>query len=344
MFMSVRNASLMAALALCAIPGAALTREAPAASAPSQEDTQKKLAEAQERLNAAAREVAELSASMGRRFNMQFGFEPGAGGTPPRALLGVSIGPDDGKDGAHVVDVSPGGPAAEAGIKAGDLITSIAGLELTKDSNPGRALVEKVRELEPDQKVKVAVLRDGKKLSFDVALRPAPQNALAMGFRELSERQRNRGPDNAGPGGPAGPGVRQFILQGTPPGRAGPAGPPNAPEIGRMPQIQSFELRREEDSGTRFGGVEFASLSERLGSYFGVKGGVLVVRAGVNSPFKLLDGDVILSIDGREASNAQQAGRILRSYQPGEKLALKVQRDRKTLTIDATAPGGRDRD
>ena len=109
-------------------------------------------------------------------------------------------------------------------------------------------------------------------------------------------------------------------------------------------EIQRFELRREEDSGTRFGGVEFASISERLGSYFGVKTGVLVVRAGANSPFKLQDGDVILSIDGREASNSQQAGRILRSYQPGEKLTLKVQRDRKALNIDATAPGGRDRD
>ncbi len=320
-----RNAPLMAALALCAFPVLTPAGEAPAASAPSQEDTQKKLADAQARLNAAAREVAELSASMGRRFNMQFGF--GDGGPPPRALLGVSVGPGAEKDGAHVMDVSPGGPAAEAGIKRGDIITGVADLDLTKDSDPSRALVEKMRQLEPDQKVKVAVLRDGRKLSFDVAPRPAPQGAVpAVGGAQLLGELFRGG---RGPGMPGPQGVQ---------GRSGPEGPRGGVEI------QRFELRREEDSGTRFGGVEFASISERLGSYFGVKTGVLVVRAGANSPFKLQDGDVILAIDGREASSAQQAGRILRSYQPGEKLTLKVQRDRKALSIDATAPGGRDRD
>jgi S1-C subfamily serine protease len=74
-----------------------------------------------------------------------------------------------------------------------------------------------------------------------------------------------------------------------------------------------------------------------------VKQGVLVVRAGANSPWKLQDGDVILAIDGREPDSAQHAGRILRSYQAGEKLALKVQRDRKAQTIEVTAPGGRER-
>jgi S1-C subfamily serine protease len=69
---------------------------------------------------------------------------------------------------------------------------------------------------------------------------------------------------------------------------------------------------------------------------------VLVVRAGANSPFKLKDGDVILAIDGREATSAQHAGRILRSYQAGEKLTLKVQRDRKAQNIEVTAPGDRD--
>ena len=56
-------------------------------------------------------------------------------------------------------------------------------------------------------------------------------------------------------------------------------------------------------------------MSEQLGGYFGVKTGVLVVRAGGNDTFKLQDGDVILAIDGREPSSAQHAGRILRSYQ-----------------------------
>ncbi len=76
-----------------------------------------------------------------------------------------------------------------------------------------------------------------------------------------------------------------------------------------------------------------------------MKSGVLVVRAPANSPFKLQDGDVILAIDGRDATSAQQAGRILRSYGDGEKFTLRVQRDRKAQSIDATMPAdGRDDD
>jgi hypothetical protein len=204
------------------------------------------------------------------------------------------------------------------------------------------------------------VQRDGRKLTFDIAPRAAPQDVLVR-------RQDTRGPSV--PGG-ARAEVRQF--NAPTPGRRGPEGP-DGPQFGRSPgpditargnadllirdRGRAPELREErtqvlqgqvlqglfgnEDQQMRFGGAELASLSERLGSYFGVKAGVLVVRAGVDSPFKLQDGDVILAVDGRDVSTAQQAGRILRSYQPGEKLTLKVQRDRKVQNLEITAPGGR---
>ncbi|MEO6079966.1 MAG: PDZ domain-containing protein [Steroidobacteraceae bacterium] len=344
------NVPLMAALALCALPVLTRAGEAPVASAPSQQETEKRLAAARQRLEAAAREVGELSGQLGRRFNVQLGNEPGDG-PPPRALLGVSIGPGADKDGAHVMDVSPGGPAAEAGIKVGDIITGIAGLELTKDSNPGRALVEKMSQLEPEQKVKVVVLREGKKLNFDVAPRRAPQDVLIRRQEFAFGRGGNPGPETRAR-------VRPFNSPGVPgePGQPGPGGPQGGPNPEPMPNSianqvlnQVLELRARQQQGgrlvdeseERFDGAELASLSERLGSYFGVKTGVLVVRAGVNSAFKLQDGDVILAIDGRETLTAQQAGRILRSYQPGEKLTLRVQRDRKVQNIESTAPGGR---
>ncbi len=73
------------------------------------------------------------------------------------------------------------------------------------------------------------------------------------------------------------------------------------------PAIRGAPLPNE-SRRTRFDGAEFATLSERLGGYFGVKAGVLVVRAGANSPFKLQDGDVILAIDGRDATTAAAGG------------------------------------
>jgi hypothetical protein len=85
-------------------------------------------------------------------------------------------------------------------------------------------------------------------------------------------------------------------------------------------------------------GISFAPLSERLKSYFGAQSGVLVVSAGPGAPFGLQDGDVIISVDGRAPADPPHATRILRSYQPGERMKLRVQRDQRTIELDITAP------
>jgi S1-C subfamily serine protease len=308
--LSVAAATVSAGEAVPAAPAAPPAPAAAATPAQSQAETERALADAQQRLEAAARDVGQLSAQLGQHMGEQRTFI--MGGAPMRAQLGVQISNTPSKDGAHVIAVSPGGPAAEAGIHDGDVITSIGGEDLTKSGDPGRELVEHVRQLQPDLKVRVTVLRSGKKLAFDVAPRPMPQTF------EL-----RRMPPMAGvapmPG--AGPGGAPLIFNG-----------------------RNYVYSQGPETGMGFHGMEFATLSEKLGSYFGVKSGVLVVRTGNNDAFKLQDGDVILSIDGREPGNAQHAGRILRSYRGGEKLTLRIQRDRKAQNIEVTLPGGTDND
>jgi S1-C subfamily serine protease len=82
--------------------------------------------------------------------------------------------------------------------------------------------------------------------------------------------------------------------------------------------------------------MELVSLTPQLGRYFGTDKGVLVVRAPKD--FKLEDGDVILAIDGRAPTSGSHATRILGSYQPGEKIAIKVMRQQKTVNVDTTLP------
>ncbi len=84
------------------------------------------------------------------------------------------------------------------------------------------------------------------------------------------------------------------------------------------------------------GEMELVSLTPQLGRYFGTDKGVLVVRAPKD--FKLEDGDVILAIDGRAPTSGSHATRILGSYQPGEKIAIKVMRQQKTVNVDTTLP------
>jgi hypothetical protein len=91
--------------------------------------------------------------------------------------------------------------------------------------------------------------------------------------------------------------------------------------------------------------MELATLTPRLGGYFGSDKGVLVLRAPTDGALKLEDGDVILAIDGRVPASGSHATRILASYQPGEKLTLRVLRQHKTLELEATVPehGGHDK-
>src|SRR4051812_16811702 len=94
---------------------------------PSREETQRQLEAAQKRLDAAAREVAQLSQSLSE------GMMPDVmrlQGFPHRAMLGINLGLRESsvrEDGVEVASVSPGGPAEQAGIKAGDVLTKING-------------------------------------------------------------------------------------------------------------------------------------------------------------------------------------------------------------------------
>ena len=63
-------------------------------------------------------------------------------------MLGINI--DDagsGGEGVKVVSASPGGPAADAGVRSGDIVTAMDG----KPLGSGRDLVSWMRSVEPGQ-------------------------------------------------------------------------------------------------------------------------------------------------------------------------------------------------
>jgi len=87
-----------------------------------------------------------------------------------------------------------------------------------------------------------------------------------------------------------------------------------------------------------FRSLELVTVTPKLGKYFGTEVGLLVVRAAEGQALPLEEGDVLLSIDGRKPDSPGHAFRILRSYQPGEKVKLGVLRDRKQLELAVTMP------
>jgi serine protease DegQ len=74
------------------------------------------------------------------------------------------------ESGVLVIDVVPGGPADDAGVEAGDVITAINGEPVAE---PGDLLVE-LRASEPGDRVELGLLRGGAEETIEVELGAAP--------------------------------------------------------------------------------------------------------------------------------------------------------------------------
>ena len=288
----MKPSTLMACAVIAWMSAAPLAFAQDAAQAAEQRElaeAQRELADAQRKLEEAAQEVAELSMKVSgpmveeiRRIHL-------AG--PGRAVLGINVGnAEPGVNGARVVSVSPGGPAAEAGVKAGDLVVAFNGKSLAS----GRELVESMKGVEPGERVDLLLRRDGGKTEVKVGVVTRPSDELFFVGRH--------------------PGGLSWIEEGMPPVGMLMSGP--------------------------FGDTELVPMTPGLGRYFGTEKGLLLVHTPDSIGADLEDGDVILSIGGREPQNPGHALRILGSYQPGESVELKVLRQRKERTVKVTVPEG----
>ena len=224
-----------------------------------------------------------------------------------RGRIGVVVKtqPDSQADklGAKIEGVTPGGPAAKAGLKVGDIITKFNGTSLAAvkaededQSGPGTKLVELARKLTPDDTVQVEYRRgnDTKQATL-VAADLGPRFQMEM---------------------------------------------PGPPDIAVAPMLgmDHFEM-----FGSPWGNLELVSLNADLGEYFGTKEGVLVVKAPADSSLPLKGGDVITSIGGRKPANPSHAMRILRSYEKGETVSIEILRKQKRLTVAWKVPSREDR-
>jgi S1-C subfamily serine protease len=256
---------------------------------------------AEVRLEEAARRIAELSERRLPRFGGQR-LSVDLGGRP---MLGIMIGGDtsDGPtEGAPVSGVTPGGPAFEAGLRAGDIITAINKESMSADSSAAasRKLLEFMAGVEAGDTLDVDYMRDGDVNEVSIVA----ESQMARNFVFAVPGMRVPGAPSA-PGAPAAPGFSNFVFHR---GQGG------------------------------WGDMEMVTLTENLGRYFGTDKGLLVVRAPADENLKLQDGDVIHAIDGREPTSVSHAVRILGSYQSGEELKIDIMRDKRRQTLSIEMP------
>lgn len=152
---------------------------------------------ARRRLEVAAQQLAALSAQM--YGPMMQRAEALAG--PPHVLIGVQLDYSSGDAGARVREVSPGGPAEQAGVRAGDLIVAVNGKDV-RGKGPAARVVELLHDVRAGDKVDLKVLRDGKARDLTVTARPEGNDFFIA--RQLPDlpplpRVRALGPWSVGP-------------------------------------------------------------------------------------------------------------------------------------------------
>ena len=285
---------------------AAVLHEAEAREA----EVARRLEEAERKMAEAAREIAELTSD---RLPKLKEFEKRIeiiNSDKPR--LGVTIGDEAESgpvEGVRIMAVTPGSAAEDAGLRAGDVLTSVNDESLSADDagEAARLLVDLMEGVEAGDVLTVEYLRDGKVGSVEVEPRPVEMHTYSF-F-----------------GMP-----KDFEM-------------PEIPEIHVAPgDVERFVQRWDfRWLGNAWGDMELVELSEGMGKYFGTDSGLLVVSAPESEALKLEDGDVIQSIDGREPSSVKHALRILSSYQPGESLKLEIMRDKRKRTLDIEMPDNR---
>ncbi len=298
----MKKARLKVMLRVCGIAALASTISAAPASAQNSDDCRCADRDGNEIENRSCFGVSPLRELVRR-------FTPRADARP---RIGISVDPRQSArndaHGARVTALMEDGPAAEAGIRVGDVITSVDGLSLFEplsgnaednfdpgESTPVQRLLAISADLEPGQEVEVEYVRRGETQTATVEA------------RELSSwgtDWRSGGFDFAWPTCP-GAIVGDYLLSGN-----------------------AFSLF----SGSVHG-IELIEMKPGLASYFGTEAGILVTNVDEDSTLGLEPGDVILRIGDRDATSPGRVRRILSTYDEDEEITLRIMRDHEEMTV-----------
>lgn len=240
-------------------------------------------------------------------------------GDSDRAMLGIVMRPVD--KGVQIAAVTPGGPADKAGVRNEDLLLAIDGKELGRDELDTARQV--LQDLKVDQKVKLALSRNGKNL--DVTVTAARREALnwpkVMTGADMDiDLDIDIDPEQ----------IRREVERSVRDARGHVERVRNA---GNLQQLRDLRINL-----MPWWGINLAPLNADLGNYFGTSQGVLVLSADPDDMPELKGGDILQSVAGNQVDSPSDVMRRLRDADAGSEVKLGVLRQKKALTVNTKVP------
>jgi putative serine protease PepD len=99
-----------------------------------------------------------------------------SGNAPEHAYLGLQTSDTQNGEGAEIAQATPNGPAADAGLQAGDVVVKVDGQDVTGANDVAAA----IEDNKPGDKVEVMVRRGGSEQTIDVTLGQRPDSVQAQ--------------------------------------------------------------------------------------------------------------------------------------------------------------------
>jgi len=335
---------------LLPLAGAAFAAS-PAASGPAQTATtdaadQQRMAQLQTRMNDLARQMAALSTKLGDEANataLHYLSDS------RRGMFGMAVMSTS--QGLRVDAVTPGGPAEQAGLKAGDTITRIDGKPI------GTHGESELWHAQAGKSIALAVDRGGKLHELHVT----PERLQASDWQAVA-RQAQLAADQA-TAQVRSPEFQKQIQQSiedamksAEAARAGADVARAQAETAREGAMTAREAAREGAAAAReaagkarerawialrsapWFGLNLAPLNPGLGSYFGTDRGALVLSRDDKQFPELQPGDVITAVGGQSIKQPEDATRALRDAAKGKSVAVALRRHGKPVTLTMKVP------
>lgn len=287
-------------LASAATLGAAGAADAAAAEAePS--DLAARLEQARAQLDAAARRLAEVHQELWKQET--------SGARARTPMLGVLLDDEGAEEGVLVAGVTPGGGAEQAGLRSGDQIVALNGVEVTSGAAKERvkAFEEVLHRASAGDAVAVTFVRDGQRMQADVVTQPRGQYMSKV----IEEKQ---------------PWLENLESLA------------ELSNLEALTRLETLDVLDDLDPAELHDrlvrvpeGVRLEPMGPKLGAYFEVDGGILVLEAPERAP-GLEPGDVLLEVNGTAPAGVDEA--YARLGELAEPATVRVKRAGEVLALE----------